>query len=312
MSDKQQFLQVQLIKIDESNVQQRVDNFLFSRLKGLPKSRIYRMLRKGEVRVNSGRISAQYKLFLGDLVRIPPVRIALKETKIISVDFLSDSIEERILYEDNHILIINKVAGMAVHGGSNLSFGAIEGLRQLRPDAPFLELVHRLDRATSGCLIFAKKRSALRSLHASFREAKVDKRYLALLDGRWLRKKIRVNAPLRKFVKKSGERLVTISKDGKPSETEFRRMQLFDSATLVEVKPKTGRTHQIRVHAADLGHPIAGDERYGNDQREWKKKGLRRLFLHAAQLNFTHPSSGKRMIIEAPLDQELNLLLENL
>ncbi len=305
---------VQLLRISPDNAEQRLDNFLFNRLKGVPKSRIYRMVRKGEVRVNRGRKSVQYRLQAGDIVRLPPVRIAFRPTTMVPHTILHERVAERIIYEDTHIMIINKPAGLAVHGGSGLSFGLIEGLRQLRPDHSFLELVHRLDRDTSGCLLVAKKRSALRKLHELFRSDRVDKRYLALLSGAWDRKKATVDAPLEKNVRKSGERMVVVSNAGKTARTGFTRMQCFKKATLVEARPKTGRTHQIRVHAACLGHPVAGDERYGEAEtnRNWRREGLKRLFLHAAYLRFIHPQSGQPIRIEAPLDRELTDFLHYL
>jgi 23S rRNA pseudouridine955/2504/2580 synthase len=298
---------VQLLRISPDNAEQRLDNFLINRLKGVPKSRIYRMVRKGEVRVNRGRKSVQYRLQAGDIVRVPPVRIASQPTTMVPHTILHERVAKRIIYEDAHIMIVNKPAGLAVHGGSGLSFGLIEGLRHLRPNHSFLELVHRLDRDTSGCLLVAKKRSALRKLHELFRSDRVDKRYLVLLSGAWDRKKATVDAPLEKNVRKGGERMVVVSKAGKTARTGFTRMQCFKKATLVEAQPKTGRTHQIRVHAACLGHPVAGDERYGETEtnRNWRREGLKRLFLHAAHLRFIHPQSGQPIRIEAPLDEEL-------
>lgn len=308
MSEQQadQF-KAQWIKIDEENAQQRIDNFLFARLKGVPKSHIYRMLRKGEVRVNRGRIQAQYRLHAGDLIRIPPLRLAVRENGIVPVALVKERLENRLIYEDDWFIALNKPSGMAVHGGSGLSFGVIEGLRLIRPKARFLELVHRLDRETSGCLLIAKKRSVLRILHELFRENGVDKRYLALLAGVWPRENAVVDAPLKKNVKQSGERMVRVAAGGKQAQTAFRRIARFAEATLVEAKPITGRTHQIRVHAASMGYPIAGDGRYGDEEKNrfYRQAGLRRLFLHAARLVFEHPISGDRVTIQAPLDTEL-------
>lgn len=305
---------VQTIEIPAEYAGQRIDNFLFTRLKGVPKSRIYRMLRSGEVRVNGGRVRALDRLQGGDIVRIPPVRVAEREEVALPTRLLQQRLEDRVLFEDEHMLVLNKPVGMPVHGGTGASFGVIEGLRHLRPEARFLELVHRLDRDTSGILLVAKKRSALRVLHELFREDRVDKRYLALLAGAWARKKQVVDAPLEKNVAQGGERMVKVSRQGKPAQTEFRRVELFREATLVEAKPITGRTHQIRVHAAHLGHPILGDERYGRpeDNRRFREQGLRRLFLHAAELAIAHPASGELLQLKAPLDEELQIFLQHL
>ena len=304
---------VQFVEITDENSDQRLDNFLISRLKGVPKSRIYRIVRKGEVRVNKGRVDVKYRLQPGDVVRIPPVRIAEAEAETFVPQTLKQSLEEDILYEDDVLLILNKPSGFAVHGGSGLDSAIIEGLRQLRPEAQFLELVHRLDRDTSGCLLIAKKRSALRKLHELFRGEGIQKTYLALLAGQWARKKLVVTAPLQKNVGKGGDRMVVVSPSGKESETLFRRLKLLKQATLVEASPKTGRTHQIRVHAAWLGHPIIGDDRYGDFEinRLFKKKGYKRLFLHAYRLEFEHPVTGKHLIITAPMPPQMENLISH-
>jgi 23S rRNA pseudouridine955/2504/2580 synthase len=304
---------VQLVEITEENSDQRLDNFLITRLKGVPKSRIYRIVRKGEVRVNKGRIDVKYRLQPGDIVRIPPVRIAERNEESYVPQGLQAALQHGILFEDEGFLIINKPAGFAVHGGSGVSSGIIEGLRLLRPEAHFLELVHRLDKDTSGCLIIAKKRSALKQLHELFRDNQVHKTYLALLAGQWDRKKLVVTAPLLKNVSKGGERMVVISPSGKEAETLFRRIKILSDSTLVEASPKTGRTHQIRVHAASLGHPIVGDERYGRDEinREFKSRGYKRMFLHAERLKFQHPVTGELLTILAPLPQPLEDLLRH-
>jgi 23S rRNA pseudouridine955/2504/2580 synthase len=304
---------VQWVEISEQSCGQRLDNFLISRLKGVPKSRIYRIVRKGEVRVNKGRKDAKYKLIKGDVVRIPPVRVAHRPEQHFIPTTLKHSLETDIIFEDDTLLVLNKPPGFAVHGGSGVDSGVIEGLRQLRPEAPFLELVHRLDRATSGCLLIAKKRSVLRQLHELFRGEGIDKVYLALLAGVWARKKMLVTVPLQKNVSKGGERMVVVSKNGKSAETFFRRIKRFNEATLVEASPKTGRTHQIRVHAAWLQHPIVGDERYGIDEinRRFKTKGFKRLFLHAQQLKFKHPHTGQLLLLNAPLPSEFEHLLSN-
>lgn len=304
---------VQSITISDDEAGQRIDNFLLARLKGVPKSMVYRIVRKGEVRVNKGRIKADYKLAAGDVVRIPPVRVAERETAPVSprldkVAVLADC----ILYEDEHLLLLNKPSGTAVHGGSGLSFGVIEGLRALRPEARFLELVHRLDRDTSGVLMVAKKRSALRSLHEQLRLKGMQKDYLALVRGAWQSHCKMVQAPLLKNILHSGERIVRVSSEGKPSQTRFMVVERFDNATLVKASPITGRTHQIRVHAMHAGHPIAFDERYGDREfdRQLAASGLKRLFLHAAALRFEHPASGETLHIEAPLDDELRHCLQ--
>lgn len=304
---------VQMIEITEDHADQRLDNFLISKLKGVPKSRIYRIVRKGEVRVNKGRVSIKYRLQPGDTVRIPPVRQAELEVETFLPQNLKRSLEQGILYEDDVLLILNKPSGFAVHGGSGLASAIIEGLRQLRPQAQFLELVHRLDRNTSGCLLIAKKRSALRKLHELFRGEGIEKSYLAVLAGQWARKKLQVTAPLQKNVGQGGERMVIVSQAGKASDTLFKRIRLLKDATLVEAFPKTGRTHQIRVHAAWLGHPVIGDDRYGDFEvnRSFRQKGHKRLFLHAYQLKFIHPVSGEPLIITAPMPFEMEELIKN-
>lgn len=308
------FQSVQFVSIEPDLEGQRIDNFLRTLLKGVPKSLIYRILRKGEVRVNKKRVKPEYKLQANDEVRVPPIRVAepnaAPSTKLDKVATL----ESHILYEDEVIIVVNKPTGMAVHGGSGLSFGVIEALRALRPQQRFLELVHRLDRDTSGCLLIAKKRSALKNLHEQLRNKTVDKRYHALVAGEWPANRFKVKAPLKKNILKSGERLVSVSNDGKESETRYRILQQFDGATLVEASPITGRTHQIRVHCLHAGHPIACDDKYGDQQfeKEIRKKGLDRLFLHAYTLAFIHPKSEQRVTFTAPLDKTLTTTLERL
>ncbi len=306
--------QVQLLTIEAEHEGQRIDNFLKTQLKGVPKSLIYRILRKGEVRVNKKRIKPEYKLCPGDEVRVPPVRVAEKN-ELPSANLGSiQRLESQILFEDDAMIVLNKPSGMAVHGGSGLSFGVIEGLRALRPDARFLELVHRLDRDTSGVLLVAKKRSALRSLHEQLRVKTMRKQYLALVRGQWQPHVKVVNAPLRKNDLQSGERVVRVSSDGKPSETRFRIARQFAEATLVECSPITGRTHQIRVHTQHAGHPIACDDKYGEAafDEKMRSQGLKRLFLHAWKLTFTHPVDGHEVLIEAPLAPELDNFLNKL
>ena len=303
---------VQIIAISADEAGQRIDNFLRTQLKGVPKSMIYRILRKGEVRVNKKRIKPEYKLEDGDEVRIPPVRVAEREEESVSPKLAKvAALSDAILYEDDHILILNKPSGTAVHGGSGLSFGVIEGLRALRPDARFLELVHRLDRDTSGVLLVAKKRSALRSLHEQLREKGMQKDYLALVRGQWPSHVKSVCAPLLKNILQSGERIVKVSSEGKPSETRFKVEERYAFASLVKASPVTGRTHQIRVHTLHAGHPIAFDDRYGEADfdQQLSATGLNRLFLHAAALKFTHPGTGEEMRVEAPLDEKLKRCL---
>ncbi|MCA6220487.1 23S rRNA pseudouridine(955/2504/2580) synthase RluC [Photorhabdus antumapuensis] len=306
---------VQFVTIDDDEAGQRVDNFLLARLKGVPKSMIYRIVRKGEVRVNKGRIKPEYKLSEGDVVRIPPVRVA--ERQEIPVSAKLDKVaalDDCILYEDDHILVLNKPSGTAVHGGSGLSFGVIEGLRVLRSAAKFLELVHRLDRDTSGILLIAKKRSALRALHEQLRLKQMQKDYLALVQGQWQSHCKVVQAPLLKNILQSGERIVKVSNEGKPSETRFKVEERFANATLVKASPVTGRTHQIRVHAQYAGHPIAFDDRYGDKvfDSQLSDTGLNRLFLHASALKFTHPSTGETLRLEAPMDEQLRYCIKTL
>ncbi|WP_193014359.1 MULTISPECIES: 23S rRNA pseudouridine(955/2504/2580) synthase RluC [Gammaproteobacteria] len=307
------FNQVQFVTIDGDEAGQRIDNFLLARLKGVPKSMIYRIIRKGEVRVNKGRIKPEYKLNAGDILRIPPVRVAEKEEIAVSpkLDKVA-ALTNCILYEDDHLMLINKPSGTAVHGGSGLSFGVIEGLRALRPEARFLELVHRLDRDTSGVLLIAKKRSALRALHEQLRLKQMQKDYLALVRGEWQSHAKVVQAPLLKNILQSGERIVKVSNEGKPSETRFKVEERFEFSTLVKASPVTGRTHQIRVHALHAGHPIAFDDRYGDRNFDTQLVGtkLNRLFLHASSLTFTHPSTGEQMRIEAPMDNQLRHCLQ--
>ncbi len=305
---------VRFIEIDSDYAGQRIDNFLKTQLKGVPKSMIYRILRKGEVRVNKGRVKPEYKLCADDVVRIPPVRVSegapTPSPKLQKVAEL----ESQILFEDDRLLVINKASGTAVHGGSGLSFGLIEGLRALRPEAKFLELVHRLDRDTSGCILIAKRRSALRHMHEQLRNGQMDKRYQALVAGTWPESRFKVKAPLKKNVLQSGERLVNVSEQGKPSETRYRIIEQFERATLVEASPITGRTHQIRVHCQHAGHPIACDPKYGNEEFDAyvQSLGLQRLFLHAAKISLFHPKTEQQISFEAPLDEQLQRILRQL
>ncbi len=304
---------VVLYEATSDDAGQRIDNFLLRYLKGVPKSLVYRILRKGEVRVNKGRVKAVYRLRQGDLVRIPPIRQD-STTASEPSKRLKDRLDDTILYEDERIIAINKPSGMAVHGGSGINAGVIETLRALRPDASRLELVHRLDRDTSGILLISKKSSVLRVLHELMRANKVDKRYLALLAGSWRKGVQRVDAPLLKNTLQGGERVVRVDPEGKPAQTHFRRLERFDEATLVEVELITGRTHQIRVHSAWLGSPVLGDTKYGDEaaNRRLRQLGLRRLFLHAHKIRFRWPDEKRDTVIEAPLPEALEAVLANL
>ncbi|WP_372749869.1 23S rRNA pseudouridine(955/2504/2580) synthase RluC [Litorivivens sp.] len=304
---------VQFVTVDEGAEGQRVDNYLLKVLKGVPKSRIYRLLRKGEVRVNKARVKPDFKLEIGDVVRIPPVRMAAASEKAPAFvsDALSDRLCDAVLFEDERLLIINKPSGLAVHGGSGVSLGLIEALRKMRPEAKFLELVHRLDRDTSGCVMLAKKRSTLKTLHGLLRGDGVDKRYLALVEGRWSNRKEQVKLPLEKNVLNSGERMVKATPDGKYALTRYQVVQRFEGATLVEAKPVTGRTHQIRVHCQAAGHPIIGDRKYGRDEvnQRFQARGVRRLFLHAHRLRFT--LDNEVVEVEAPLSSDLQQFINS-
>lgn len=306
---------VSFFEVTEAQEGQRIDNFLHRHLKGVPKSKVYRIVRKGEVRVNKSRVKPEYKLVLGDLVRIPPVRVGQPKASAKVSDQLSRLLEASVLYEDNQLLIINKPSGLAVHGGSGINLGLIEALRLIRPESRFLELVHRLDRETSGCVMVAKKRSMLKYLHELLRsKSGVDKRYLALVSGRWPNRKKTVSAPLEKNHLQSGERMVRVTPEGKPSVTEFQVLDRFSKATLVEARPITGRTHQIRVHAQHAGHALLGDEKYcaAELNKSFRELGLKRLFLHAASLRFKLPDSDKTLVIEAPLEESLVNVLARL
>ncbi len=300
--------------VDHETQGQRIDNFLMRCVKGVPRSHIYRVLRRGEVRVNKGRVKAHYRVRAGDMVRIPPMRTADPGAEPRAPAVQLDRLEKGILFEDDRLVVLNKPAGMAVHGGSGLSYGLIEALRQLRPGKE-LELVHRLDRETSGCLVVSKRRSALRELHQLIREHGLDKRYIALLTGPLARREVVVDAPLRKNVLSSGERIVRVDPEqGKPARTIFRRIGGFAGCTLVDVRLITGRTHQIRVHAQHLGAPLAGDPKYGLDEvnRSLRGLGLRRLFLHASALTFQLQYMSRPLRVEASLPTELEAVVKTL
>lgn len=282
---------------------QRLDNYLIRILKGVPKSHVYRMIRGGEVRVNKKRAKPSSRLTEGDSVRIPPVRTSTAREVHVGSE-LMEHLHACILYEDAHLMVINKPAGLAVHGGSGLSLGLIEALRKIRPELAYLELVHRLDKETSGCLLLAKKRSMLRSIHALLAARQVEKIYWAIVASPWVgQEKIRVNQPLEKNTLQSGERMVKISEAGKPSETGFRLIENYSNACWVEAKPKTGRTHQIRVHGAFIKHPVLGDARYDKLDVIHTIKGIApRLYLHARAIRFT--LDDKDYAFEAPVDDK--------
>lgn len=311
ITQDQNWQKVRTLTVDEANAGQRLDNFLRAQLKGVPKTMVYRIVRKGEVRVNKGRAKPEYKLQPGDQVRIPPLRMADKEAAAPIQTGLLKQVEQAILYEDTRLMVVNKPSGLAVHGGSGLKFGLIEVLRQLRPQVKSLELVHRLDRDTSGCVMVAKKRSMLRFLHQALREDRISKHYLALVPGRWPNRRKQVDAALQKNTLQSGERMVVVSPEGKAARTQYQVVQAFTGYTLVEAKPVTGRTHQIRVHCRHAGFPILGDDKYGdeNANKEAKLLGLKRLFLHAVKLSIPLPDSRDTLDIQAPLDEELEFFL---
>jgi 23S rRNA pseudouridine955/2504/2580 synthase len=309
---------VQLIEVLDGQEGQRLDNYLLSRLKGVPKSRIYRLLRKGEIRVNKGRVKPDRRVAVGDIIRVAPLRMSEKIVQAGPSIHLQKLLEQSIVYEDEKLLVVNKPSGLAVHGGSGINLGLIESLRAMRPDARYLELVHRLDRDTSGCVMIAKKRSALLWLQNEMRARKIDKTYLALACGRWPKDRKRIDAPLRKIELASGERIVKISVDGKPSITHFKVLTRYQWATLLEVGLETGRTHQIRVHSQFAGHPLAQDEKYGDAEfnRRFNELGLKRMFLHAFSLDVRLPPAegvqSAKIHIEAPLPVELEDSLQRL
>jgi len=311
---QQKTQQVRFVEVDPDQAGQRIDNFLRTQLKGAPKSLIYRILRKGEIRVNKKRVKPDSRLVAGDIIRIPPVRVPERGEAAPVGAGLAEHLEQAILYESDSLLVINKPSGLAVHGGSGVSLGLIEALRQVRPDSRFLELVHRLDRDTSGCIMVAKKRSMLRFLHEALRQRRVQKIYQALVVGRWEKRQQVIDAPLLRFELKSGERMVKVHEDGKPSVTRFQVLRRFqDRATLIEARPLTGRTHQIRVHTQFAGHPIVGDVKYtpDADNSQFRALGIRRLMLHAARLELELPD-GEKLSVAAPLDQDTENMLESL
>ncbi len=296
---------VQKFEISEDQAGQRIDNFLLNYLKGVPKTRIYKMLRKGEVRISGGRIKPPYRLQAGDLIRIPPVhQKPQKEGPSASLNDVK-RLEQAIIYESKRLIVINKPAGIAVHGGSGLSFGVIEAMRSLRSELPYLELVHRLDRATSGCLMIAKRRSTLRYLHLQLRERQINKTYHAVVAGHWPEKLTRVDFALQKSVIKSGERISVVSDSGKASLTHFKLLKDMSQSSLIEARPATGRTHQIRVHCAASGHPICGDSRYDiNSQSPFSD----RLYLHAYSLEFRESEDAEKTKVVAEHETDWALI----
>jgi len=306
------------VEVDENHVGQRLDNFLITHLKGVPKSRIYRIIRKGEVRINKGRVKQTTRLVEGDMIRIPPIRQSEPDQHSLDgsrYEFLNQA----VLFEDESLLILNKPSGMAVHAGSGIKVGVIEALRALREDVKYLELAHRLDRETSGCLILAKKASVLRALHEDFKNnsmknSRLDKRYLTLLKGQWRGGERRVTKALNTNSKRHGERFVVVDKNGSYASSIMQPIDVKDTASLLEVKLLTGRTHQVRVHALSENHPVAGDQKYGDQEfnKEMKGKGLKRLFLHASSIQLNHPLSEQKLRIEAPLPEELISVLDML
>ena len=293
---------VRWIEVGEDEAGQRIDNFLIARLKGVPKSHIYRVLRSGEVRVNSGRVEASRKVAAGDRIRIPPLRVAERDDAAPAPHF-----KLPVLFEDEALLAIDKPAGLAVHGGSGIAHGVIESLRSMRPEARFLELVHRLDRETSGVLLVAKKRSALTALHAMMRSRDMDKRYLVGVKGRFRNAKQHVRAALAKRTTDTGEKHVRVAEEGQAAETVFRRISRGAELSLLEAELLTGRTHQIRVHLAHLKHPVLGDDKYGDFElnKRLRREGLKRMFLHAASLAFAHPLTGAALTLHSPLPRDL-------
>lgn len=298
-----------LIKVDEDYVDQRIDNFLIKKIKNVPKSHIYKIIRSGEVRVNKKRIKADYKLNLNDQIRLPPLKLNLSKIKNTSSDL---RIKKNIVYEDDWFLIVNKPEGIASHGGSGISLGLIESLRIERDDLRYLELVHRLDKNTSGLILVAKKRAALRSLQELFRNKKIIKKYLTLVKGEWLEKKIKVEMNLKKIVTKDGQQVVKKSKDGKLSQSIFRLVKYIVNLSLIDVELLTGKTHQIRVQLAEMGFPIAGDDKYGDFSfnRTLLKRGLKRMFLHAYYIEFMHPFLNKKFTLEVGLPDSLKKILD--
>lgn len=305
---------VSFITVDDDHADRRLDNFLIGYFTSLPRTRIYRMIRKGEVRVNKGRIKQNYRLQTGDTVRVPPMYLSTQEKPSTPPEKLSELIGNSIIYEDDYLIAINKPSNIAVHSGSTVQYGVIEILRAQRPETDFLELIHRLDRATSGCLLIAKGHKTLRGMHGILKSGHVKKNYLALLKGQLTETMRTVDMPLNKVSTESGDRMVRVDNAGKQALTHFHSQEHFRVASLSRIELVTGRTHQIRVHAAYIDHPLAGDEKYGDWEfnRAMKKLGLKRLFLHAETLSFEMPGTGKQIELKASLPDELDQFLKKL
>lgn len=294
---------VRMLVVDGEEAGQRLDNYLLKHLRKVPKMLVYRIIRKGEVRVNKGRAQPSRRLLEGDIVRVPPVAITEAGEKVTPPKVQMERIEDLILFEDADLIVVNKPSGIAVHGGSGVSWGLVELVRNLREDAKRVELVHRLDRDTSGAIILAKKMSVLRAMHLQIRQNEIEKHYLTLVCGQWPKDKQKIDLPLIKNTLRSGERIVQVSPDGKPCLSYFILQQQFEQAALMTVKLITGRTHQIRVHALSQGCPVVGDDKYGHEvqNKAFKTLGMSSLALHAQRLSFTHPVTGNKIEIEAPL-----------
>lgn len=307
-NDGTRMTRVRKVLVNSERAGQRVDNFLKSELPGVPKGRLYRILRKGEVRVNGGRVKAEHKLVEGDEVRIPPARV--RDAGAPPSDKQAAAMLECVIYEDKRLLVVNKPSGIAVHGGSGVSHGVIELMRHARTDLKDLSLAHRIDRETSGCLVLTKRRSALRELHERFREGKVEKNYLALVVGDWQYGEQLIDAPLYVQNRQNGERHVIVNHKGKSAQTRIRLSRNYGGNSLVQCTPVSGRTHQIRVHLEHAGHPIAGDARYGDDDanRQFRQRGLKRLFLHAQSIAFVD-NSNNDFHFTAPLPDDLEQFL---
>lgn len=300
---------VRLVEVTEEHDGQRLDNFLMRLCKGVPKSHIYKAVRGGEVRVNKGRVAPDARIHAGDIVRVPPIRLPAADQKRVV-----PGAEFPIVFEDEGLLVIDKPAGTAVHGGSGVSFGVIEALRAARPEARFLELAHRLDRDTSGLLLIAKKRNVLLALHEMFRESKGSKHYLALVEGDWVNARQHIRLPLTKWTTQTGERRVKVEAEGQVSHTIVSAQKRFNGYSLVDAELRTGRTHQIRVHLASTGFPIVGDDKYGRDETRTKfaKLGFNRMFLHAHRLEIPHPLSQEPLVLVAPLPGACEAILHKL
>jgi len=311
---KPQSQKVQFIEISASQAGQRIDNFLLTLEKGVPKSRIYRAIRKGEVRVNKGRIKQTYKIEAGDIIRVPPLQVSEKTAPTEINESLQQQLLASIIFEDDAMLVLNKPSGLAVHAGTQIQVGVIEAFRLIKPELEFIELVHRLDRDTSGCLLIAKSRESLLNLQQQMLSDQIDKRYLTLLKGEMNSDEVYIEQPLQKNTVSSGERMVKVDPEGKSAKTLFIKRQSYGIAQLSEVKLFTGRTHQIRVHSAWSGHPVAGDDKYGDREfnKQMKTFGLKRLFLHAWQLGIHHPITQEPLSLEAPLPEKLQQVIKQL